>query len=391
MTRVLIALLLLLPLGAYAQAPYGARNPSSFLAGRSLIVATPAPGNAYLAGISVVNTAPVAGDLLAAAGSIVSAAPVRGDVSLLAGTVSSRAAIIGDLHALGGGINIEGPVAGDLVAAGYSVQNFERTQGSTFIVAADASVSEGAVGPVIIYGNNISLAGDFADNVTIFAAGRLTLAASTTIRGSLSYEAPEEASIPASATIEGGVTYKNATYLPDAGISRILALVSIGFFLFVRILGALILAGLLAGLFPKLAEALTDHLLQKRVRSALLTTLLGFGILVATPVLIMLLTLTFVGIGLAALLLILYALLVLLAFLYAGILLGSLLARRIRKRENVVWHDGIVGMLVLSLIGLVPGVGFLVVLTASLFTAGALLLILFRFAFPHEESTNELL
>ena len=56
------------------------------------------------------------------------------------------------------------------------------------------------------------------------------------------------ASIPASATVAGGVEYTDASYLPDAGTSRVLALVSIGFFLFVRILGALILAGLLAGL-----------------------------------------------------------------------------------------------------------------------------------------------
>ena len=55
-----------------------------------------------------------------------------------------------------------GTVAGDIVALGYSVHDSARTQGSTFIVAADVTLSNGAAGPVIIYGNNISLAGDFA-------------------------------------------------------------------------------------------------------------------------------------------------------------------------------------------------------------------------------------
>ena len=245
--------------------------------------------------------------------------------------------------------------------------------------------------PVIIYGNNISLAGDFAGNVTLVATGHVSLAVDTLIRGKLSYEAPEEEIFPASVTIIGGIKYTNASYLPDAGTSRILAFVSIGFFLFVRILGALILAGLLAGLFPSLAEAVALRAYEERPRRILLTMLLGFAILVAAPILIMLLALTFVGIGLALLLLILYALLVLFALLYAGILLGSMFARRFQKRETVLWHDGVLGMLALSLVALVPVFGLFVVLILSLFTAGALLLIFFHFAFPHEEHTPELL
>lgn len=383
---VFILALLLIPVGALA-----ARGPATFLADRSLIAASSSPGNAYLAGMSVVSTASVAGDLLAIGGSVVSAASVAGDELLFAGSVSSRAAINGDLRVVGGGVTIEGPVAGDLFALGYSVHNSGRATGSTFIIAANAALSGGADGPVIVYGNNILLAGDFAGNVKVIATGRLSLASDTVIRGKLVYEAPEAAVIAESATILGGVQYTNASYLPDAGTSRILAFVSIGFFLFARILGALILAGLLAGLFPRLAEAVVGRAYDERISSILLTMLLGFAILVATPVLIILLTLTFVGIGLALLLFILYALLVLLAFLYAGILLGSMCARRFAKRELVLWRDGMLGMLALSLIALVPFLGLLTVLIFMLFSAGALLLIFFHYAFPHEEQTPELL
>jgi hypothetical protein len=167
--------------------------------------------------------------------------------------------------------------------------------------------------------------------------------------------------------------------------------VSVGFFLFVRILGALILAGLLAGLFPRLAETLVERAYVGRPRDILLTTLLGFGILIATPVLIMLLALTFVGIGLAFLLLVLYALLVLLALLYAGILLGGVLARRYLRRETVLWHDGVLGMLAFSLVSLVPLIGLFATFLLTIFSAGALLQLFFHFAFPHDESTPELL
>ena len=385
-TFLVVLIFFLLPASVFA-----ARPPASFSVARSLIAASSSPGNAYVAGVSVVTTAPVAGDLSAVGGSIVVAAPVQGDGLLFAGSISSRAPVKGDFRAWGGSINIEEPVAGDLVSFGFSVRDSGRATGSVFIAAVDVAVTNGASGPVTIYGNNISLAGNFANNVTVTTSGRLTVAASTTILGKLSYEAPEAATIPTSVTVVGGIEYTNASYLPDAGTSRILAIVSIGFFLFVRILGALILAGLLAGLFPRLAEAIAERAYTKHPRSILLTMLLGFAILVATPVLFMLLSLTFVGIGLAFLLLLMYFLMALLAIIYAGILLGSVFARRFTERDTVRWHDGVLGMLALSLIALVPVIGLFVALLLTIFSAGALLQLFFHFAFPHEEHTPEML
>lgn len=382
----IVLVVLILPASAFA-----ARGPAAFSAGRSLVTASSSPGNVYLAGISVVNTAAVTGDLSAVGGSIITAAPVSGDEFLLAGSIYSRDRVGGDFRAVGGSLSIEEPIAGDLVAVGYSMRDSGRTGGSVFIVAANTTLSNGAAGPVTIYGNNVSLSGDFANNVHIVAIGRVALAASTTIAGKLSYQAPEPAIIPESAVIIGGVEYTNASYLPDAGTSRILAIISIGFFLFVRILGALILTGLLAGLFPRLAETVAERAYTARPSRVMLTILLGFAVFVVTPVLFLILALTFVGIGLALLLFISYFFIVLLSLAYAGILLGSLFSRRYMNRENVLWHDGVFGMLALSLIALVPYIGVFIVLLLTMFTSGALLLIFFNFAFPHEENTPELL
>lgn len=376
-----------LPLSVYAVG----MPDSSFIAARSLLSASSSPGNIYAAGASVVFTAPIDGDLSAFGGSVVSAAPVAGDTLFLAGSVQSRAQIGGDMRAMGGSITIEKPIEGDLVASGFSVFDTSRIEGSVFIVAANASLEGGAFGPVTVYGNNVHLAGDFKGDVHIVASGRLALAPGTMIRGSLVYEAPEPANIPPTVTISGENTYTNASYLPDIGTSRTLALISVGFFIFARILGALILAGLLAGLFPKLAKKIVERAYTKSPQSILLTALLGFAAFVATPVLAVILVLTFVGIGLALLLLIAYLCVSFLSFLYAGILLGGLYARRFLLREIVLWRDGVIGMLALSLIALVPVVGPLVVASFVFFAAGALLLIFFHFAFSREAHTPEIL
>ena len=365
--------------------------PATFSAAQSLVAASSSPGNAYVAGASVVLTAPVAGDFSAFGGSVITAAPVEGDDLILAGTVGSRAAVAGDFRAAGGSIDVGQSVAGDLFALGFSVRDVGRVGGSIFIVAADTTLAGGAAGPVTVYGNNVSLSGDFASNVKIIAGGRVSIAPGTVIHGTLSYEAPVEAVIPPSTVIDGGVTYTNTSYLPDTNTSRTLALASLGFFLIARILGALILAGLLAGLFPTFAGTVIDRAATERLRDILLALLLGFAIIVATPIVIVLLTLTFVGIGIALLILILYALLMLLALMYASILVGGILVRRFFARERVLWHDGVFGMTVLSLVSLVPFIGFPVVLLCTLFSAGTLLQLFFHFAFPHEEQTPELL
>ncbi|MFZ1075767.1 MAG: hypothetical protein WAN50_05335 [Minisyncoccia bacterium] len=382
---VALALVFLLPTIALA-----ASEPASFSAARSLLIASSSSGNAYATGGSVVVTAPVAGDLSAVGGSIITTAPVSGDALLFAGSVNTRAQVTGDMRAVAGTVDVGDAVGGDLVAFGLSVRDGGRTDGSVFIVAANTSLTNGADGPVTIYGNNISLSGDFAGNVTIVASGHVGIADNTVIRGKLVYEAPEPAEISSSAKVVGGVAYKNASYLPDVQTSRVLAVASLGFFIFARILGALILAGLLAGLFPRFSASVVDAAVERPGR-ILLTTLLGFGMLVASPVFIILLLLTFVGIGLAILLFILYALLAFLAFMYAGILLGGVFARRFLHRTAIVWHDGAFGMLALSLIAFIPVVGLLVVILLATFAAGALSRIFFTFAFPHEGYTSEML
>lgn len=386
MSQIRLALLVLLLLPTSALAAESRMAPASFSAGQTLVAASSSPGNSYAVGASVVLTAPVAGDFSVFGGSVVTAAPVTGDNLILAGSVSSRASVFGDFRAVGGSVDIGEKVSGDLFAAGFSVRDSGRVGGTVFIIAANATLSNGAAGPVTIYGNNISLAGSFSDDVTIIASGRITLAASTTIAGKLAYEAPEPATIPTSANVLGGITFSNASYLPDVTTSRFLAFLSIGIFLIVRIIGAILLAGLLAGLFPGFAETIITRVFRDRPRDILLALSLGFAVCVAGPIVIVLLMLTFVGIGLAFLLTIFYFLLVLLSIMYAGIVTGGMLARHFTKREQVLWHDGVLGMAVLSLVSLIPYVGLPIVFFLALFSAGTLLQIFFRFAFLREDA-----
>ncbi len=359
--------------------------PASFSAARSLVTASSSPGNLYVAGFSNIITAPVSGDLSAVGGNVISTALIKGDALFLGGSVDSREEIKGDLRAIGGNITVEQSVGGDLVASGLSVNDTGRAGKSVFIIALNTVLSNGASGPVTIYGNNVSLGGDFTGDVNVVASGRVTIQPDTIIHGAFSYESPETISMPDSAVVKGATTYTNISYLPNSGTSRAIEIASVGFFLLLRILGALIIAGLLAGLFPRLGELVAKRAYTTRLRSLFLTLLLGFAVLVATPIMLLILSLTFVGFGIALLLFIIYALLVFLAVIYAGIIIGGIIARRFRHRRMILWHDGVLGMLILSIIALIPYVGVFIALILTIFSIGALLLIFFHFAFPHGE------
>ena len=384
MKRALVLALLLLPTGALAA-------PSSYTAAKDLIVASSTTGNSYLAGGSVTVSAPVTGDLTAVSGTFVLGAPVNGDALFLGGIESVRGAITGDLRAAGGRVSIESPVSGDEVVLAGSMSDSGAHAKSVFVIAGTALLTAGSGGDTTVYANNVTLGGTFAGDVHVVAGSVLTVSPGTKIHGALTYQAPESSTIPADAVIDGGVHYTGASYLPSSQETRAIALASFGIFLFVKVLGALILAGLIAGLFPEVARAVADRALARRARSVLLTTLLGFAIIVATPVLLVLLAITFVGLGVALLVGLVYALVLVISFAMSGVIIGSVLARRFMHRESVLWHDAVIGMLIISLITFVPIFGRALVFLLIAFSVGALSALFYRHAFPRDTETPALL
>ncbi len=374
----LAVITLLTPLSALA-ASYP-EDSSLFLAGRSVLVATSSDA-VYAAGGSVTVTSAVEGDLSVLAGSLVVTAPIKGDALLAGGSVSVRGPVEGDVRAFGGHVSLAGDVGGDVVVFSATAEVSARGAQHMLIGGGNVSVVGGAEGPVTVYGNHVFLGGTFTDDVTVIAGGRVTLAEGAAIQGNFTYESPERARIAPSAVISGETRYSGPSYLPSSEQTHALILAGFGVFLFIRFLAGMILAGLLAGLFPGLTHAVAARAFDASMRSRLLTLMLGFAIIVAVPVLVFFLALSFVGMGLALLGATLYVLLGIGAYAYAGVLVGALFARTLFKRSEVFWHDGALGMLALSVIALVPGIGTLLVALLVAFVEGVLATLLFHAAF----------
>ncbi len=353
---------------------------ATMLTARTLVVSESPVGNAYLMGTDVNVAAALPADLEAAGGTLTVSAPVSGDAFLAGATIDIRKNVAGDVRAIGGKITIDAPVTGDLVLVGGSI-NASTTATDTRIAGGSVRLS-GSNGPVTIYAADVLLSGQFKGDVTIVASDKITLAPGTHIAGSLKYNAPQEAEIPASSTVDGGVTYTGAsTYLPTNEEARTFAIAGAGVFFIVHVLALLIVVGLLAGLFPVFAEQVADRVLARPLRRSILLALLGFGIVVAMPVFILILIVSFVGIGLAIILGLSYLLLLTLGYLYAGVLAGAALSRGLFKRPHSSWKYAMLGMLILYLIEVIPRIGMLVTMVLTAVAIGSIVSIGFSFAF----------
>lgn len=372
----LALVLLLLPAVSFA---------STITTGRTLVLSEPTPGNAYLAGTDITIAAPQSGDVLALGATVVVSAPVTGDVMALGGTVGIHKPVTGDVRVVAASLQVDAPISGDFVAAANEL-HASTTAKDTHLAGGTVELIGSSTGAVNIYASDITLTGDYQGDVTLNASNSITLGPGTHIHGALNYNAPQQLTLPDGVRVDGGVHYTgSSSFLPTNQQAQTFAVAGASILFLVHLLAVLVLAGIIAGLFPKFTELVAERSLEPSSYRFVLLTLLGFALLVATPVLILILLLSFVGIGVALFLIPLYLLFFMLAYVYAGILTGTLLARTLLKRSIITWKEGVVGMLVFYLIGIVPTLGPLLKAVLIMVAGGTIASIAFTFTFRRSE------
>lgn len=359
---------------------------STLQAARTIVLSDASTTNAYLTGTDVTVVAPIGGDLLAAGGTVTANSSIAGDAMLAGGTVSIQKPVAGDVRAFGAHVVIAAPIGGDLIASGATVIASTSAR-DTRIAAVSIKLTSGSSGPVTLFGSDIYLEGDFKGDVTIEASDKIIIADGTHIRGVLRYNAPQQIVVPATALIDGGASYiGSSSFLPTSQEAHTFAIAGATILFIVHLSAVLVLAGLLAGLFPLFTERVAERtLVQHSAGKFVLLALLGFGISVATPVLVLILLVSFVGIGVALPLIALYALFLILSYVYAGILAGAALARALMKRYVITWKEAVLGMLVLYLIGVIPYLGFIVKFVLMMAAGGSIASLAYGFAFHKSE------
>lgn len=326
-------------------------------------------GSLYAGAGTISIAGDVTGDLVVAGGQITVSGSVKKDILVGGGTIDISGTIGEDVRVTGGQITIDTTVPGDVVLAGGSI-----TLAANSIVEGDLLVAGGSVavkgevkGQIKGAAGEIFLSGPVGGNVGLMAE-TITLEATAKLGGDFSYQSPEEATIADGATIAGKTTFTQREF--DQW----------GKFTF-GIFGATIISWLI-GLVTLLAAAVVMAVAVKRfntkvvehsVQSFWRQLLLGLALLIITPFVIGILFASVVGALIGLVLMFVYIVHLILAGIYAGIIAGAWIFRRVQKGSTRTdWVAAILGVVVLQLLMLIPVIGWLAGFVFFLVALGSL-------------------
>ena len=329
--------------------------------------------NVYVAGADVRIETPVNGDLYAAAGRVSVLEAVLGDAVVAGGSVDIAGAIRDDLRAAGGVVTLGGNIAGEALVAGGSIA-FGRdaeVHGRAWLAGGDIAVAGKLFGGLKVYGKNIVLLGEIRGPVEIHAE-QIEITASARIVGDVRYSSRHELRRDPKAQISGSVTRADAAFEFPRPTLDIPGLPAIRPML---LLGLLAAGALLLALFPRF----TAHALQTLGAAPLKSLGLGTAIFFSLPPVILLLTITIIGIPIALVLAALYAAALLVGYLIAAFYVGDRLLRALRRQSEEPPYGGRVAALAVALVLLwlayaVPYAGTLIILIALVAGLGAMVL-----------------
>ena len=334
-----------------------------------------------VAGSSVRVVEPTPGDLMAAGGQVDVSAAVSGDVMIAGGEVRLDAAVARTVYAAGGRLQVDGELGRHLRAAGGQVELGPRSSvtGNVTVVGGDVSLRGPIGGSLRVAGGRVLIDSAIAGNV-IAAGGRIELGPNARIAGALRWRSARELERHASAQVGGPV---ERLELPFPGGDRhrpadradhrdhaAWAWVAGAWWTAGMMLVAAMVLAAAPGVSARMARTLRER--------PGLCLLMGFVALVCIPVAIVILLLTVVGVPLALLAMLLYLLLIPLGYVATAIGLGAWGLGRWKSdmAGRIGWRIGaaLLALVVLALLGQLPWAGALVALAALLAGLGAIVM-----------------
>ena len=336
-------------------------------------------GDQFIAGSSVAVRQPVAGDLFAAGGSVDADAAVNGDAVLTGGKLRIGADIARSVFAAGGQVTLNGKVGRNVRAAGGQVEfgPGSRIAGNVSVAGGQVSLRGTVLGHVQAAGGRVFIDGPISGDV-LAASGQVELGPNARIAGALRYRSGDALRQDPAAQVQGGIQQMLPEWgdndehpMPHRGRHHGYGWGAAGW---LWTLGLMLLAALLLAVQPA-ALARVSQTLQARLGMSLL---LGFVLLVCTPIAALLLIVTLIGIPLGLLIIALYLALLPLGYVSAAVGVGDWGLQRLRAAAaaQLGWRIGAAAaaLVALALLGAIPWLGGWIGFAVLLAGLGALLL-----------------
>jgi len=336
--------------------------------------------------VTVARTETVNDDIYAGAGTISIEGTVNGNVIAGGGTVTVSGNVTRDVIVGGGTINVTGHVGGSIIAAGGTLTLNGPVAHDIVVTGGMIDIGSGAtIGrDLVVAGGTATVSAPIARRVQM-SSGSLTLRNrvggdvrgrvdhlkldGAQIGGNLDYTSDNPVELVNGARVAGTTT--RHTPLDSRGAGN-------GFLNWLReLIGIFALGLILIFLFPGISTRAIDTLRAQ----PWISLGIGAAILIIPPIVALIVFIVGVLIGgwwLGVLLIPIWILVLAIGYVVSGFLVGRLLFARLGWAG---YHDALAllgGLVVLTLVGLLPVLGGFVGLAALVFGAGALALVVSR-------------
>lgn len=328
----------------------------------------------YAMGATATLVGNVDGDVFLGGGNVFVGNVVTSNVNLIGGTVDVIGEVGRSLRIVSGKSIVRGTVEKDLVVASGNLQILQKsTVGGDALIASGDVVLDGEVnGDLRGVMGSLVLNGVVKGDVHV-TADSIVIGPSARIDGEFVYSSSKLASISPEAVILGEQTF---TQVDTKSRAERLIPTLWGTWILIKFIVLLVSALVIQGIFRSISNTLVNTALTDPKWSIVR----GFLILVATPVALILVLLTFIGIPFVVLGFSAYMLFLGLAYLFSPIVLGALIYKLSQKEHVAVinWKSIVVGVFAFMILTPLSWVGALIQSILFLLTLGAIYHVLFE-------------
>lgn len=336
---------------------------TGFFSGDIVKVSGNVNGPAFVSGSNIEVTGDIDGDLFVAGQSINISGNVSGSVFAAGQDINISGKINNSIYSAGGNLSVQSENNGSAFLAGQNIfiKNEAKIARDLFVGGAKITADGAVGGDLTASGDDISLMGTVGKNANL--EGPLLNLESAEVNGDLNYKSENEANVSDNSTVVGKTDWQKINRKSNSVFT-----LAVLYSTLIAIVGALIVWLVVKLLRPLLWIDLANKLLL----SPLKTLGVGFIALFLIPIVSIILMITIVGMPLGFILMPLYFIALYVSNIIVAVAIGESLRQKFNWTEK---HKGIwlvlIGLVVLSIIGLVPYLGSIVnilVVTAGLGT-----------------------
>jgi len=323
-------------------------------------------GSLYLAGTTVDVAGQVNGDVYCVGSNVTISGTINGDVLCAAQNINIIGTVSGSVRVIAQNVTIASSIGRNLNVAAQQVSltSNGKIGGDATIAATNTTLNGSITRDMVVAGSTITINDMIGRNVNA-AAGQLQFGSNAVVKGNVSYKSNNEAIVSSGAKVNGTIT-RTSSLRNTTGRSGVNFYgVAFAWSLFM-VFGFVMFSLVTVLLFPEMLYVTAERTTKYPWK----TLLIGLLAAIALPILSFVLAISILGIPLSIAVVLIWILLA----MFSGPFVAFYIGRMLLKNTNNALLIMLVGVLAVSVLYIIPIVGWVVSIFSYLGGLGILLL-----------------